>query len=97
MSSAQLSPYNPRANGAVERVNGTVETMLKRSLMAPCTSGMIIYLNVQLAYNSKTSALTGSTPFSLMYGRALNKFEKVWKNKRLRGDLSFSSVEEEAD
>eukprot|EP00171_Calliarthron_tuberculosum_P008402 IDg8402t1 len=27
-----ISPYNPRANGAVERLNGTVETMLKKKL-----------------------------------------------------------------
>ncbi len=43
---------------------------------------------VQLAYNSKTSALTGSTPFSLVYGRALNKFEKYGRTKT-KGDLSL--------
>ncbi len=32
--------------------------------------------------------LTGSTPFSLMYGRALNKFEKYGRTKT-KGDLSL--------
>ncbi len=83
-----ISPYNPRANGAVERVNGTVETMLKKELNGAMHKWDDYIPYVQLAYNSKTSALTGSTPFSLMYGRALNKFEKYGRTKT-KGDLSL--------
>ena len=71
-----ISAYNPRANGVVERTNGVIETMLKKELQGTMHewSDYIPYVN--LAYNAKISAATGSTPFSLMFGRKLNEFDK---------------------
>lgn len=76
ISHRTISPYNPRANGAVERVNGTIETMLLKELNGAMHQWDAFLPYVQLAYNNKIAALTGSTPFSLMFGRQLNEFKK---------------------
>ena len=80
-----ISAYNPRANGAVERVNGIVETMLKKELEGSMHEWADYVPFVNLAYNAKISATTGSTPFSLMYGRRLNKFEKYGPSTKKEG------------
>jgi len=67
-----ISQYNPRADGKVERaVQSVKQTILKRlhgaSIFWPYHLPF-----VQFTYNDKVQALTGSTPFSLMYGRDPN-------------------------
>ena len=67
-----ISEYNPRADGKVERAVRTVKVTVMKLL-----HGATIYWPyhlpfVQYSYNDKISSLTGSTPFSLMYGRAPN-------------------------
>ena len=64
-----VSAYHPRANGAAERPNLTI----RQSLLKLCQGNLgdwdIWIPFVQFSINSKVSALTGSTPFSLMFGR----------------------------
>ena len=67
-----ISPYNPRADGKVERSIGTV-TMIIKKLLHGTSQHWPIFVNfAQLTFNTKVSTLTGSTPFSLMFGRELN-------------------------
>jgi len=75
-----ISPYNPRANVQVERTNRTIETMLCKELQGAMHEWPDFVPYVQLAYNAKISSTTGSTPFALMFGRSLNKFERYGKS-----------------
>jgi hypothetical protein len=67
-----ISEYNPRADGKVERCVKTVKQTVTKLL-----NGATVYWPyhlpfVQYSYNDKIQSLTGSTPFSLMYGRRPN-------------------------
>ena len=68
-----ISPYNPRTDGKVERSIKTIkQTMIK--LLHGTSALWPLYIPfIQLMYNNKVSELTGSTPFSLMFGRRLNE------------------------
>ncbi len=72
-----ISQYNNRPNSSVERVNATVEAILKKEL-----DGAMHVTYVQLAQNSKIAALTGFTPFSLMLGGSVHDFENYCCTKR---------------
>jgi hypothetical protein len=64
------APYNPRAKGKVERVIGTVLPSILKLLRGSLTLWVEYLPFAQLAYNSKIATLTGSAPFSLMFGRS---------------------------
>jgi transposase InsO family protein len=67
-----IAAYNPRADGKVERSVKTVKDTVNK-LVSGATCYWHLHLPfVQYAYNNKVQALTGSAPFSLMYGRAAN-------------------------
>jgi hypothetical protein len=68
-----ISPYNPRADGKVERTIGTVVSILKKLLHGSKQHWNMLVPFVQFSYNQKYSTLTGSTPFSLMFGRMSNQ------------------------
>ena len=67
-----ISAYNPRADGKVERSIGTVMMIIKKLLHGTNKYWPLFVSFAQLAFNNKVSSLTGSTPFSLMFGRTLN-------------------------
>ena len=67
-----ISPYNPRADGKVERSIGTVMSIIKKSLHGTSNNWDMFVSFAQLSFNNKISSLTGSSPFSLMFGRSLN-------------------------
>jgi transposase InsO family protein len=69
-----ISPYNPRADGKVERAIGTVMSIIKKMLHGTDNHWPLFVSFAQLSFNCKVAALTGSTPFSLMFGRAPNEF-----------------------
>lgn len=75
------SPYNPQANGSVERLIGTVGKMLLKQLYRAMNEWDDAVSYLQYAYNCKVRALTGSTPVSMMFGRSPNKFLKLWKTR----------------
>jgi hypothetical protein len=67
-----ISPYNPRADGKVERSIGTVMLIIKKLLHGTNIHWPLFVSLAQLTFNSKVSSLTGSTPFGLMFGRSIN-------------------------
>jgi DNA-directed RNA polymerase subunit RPC12/RpoP len=70
-----ISPYNPRADGKVERAIGTV-TMIIKKLLNGTTKHWNLFVNfAQISYNNKINELTGSSPFALMFGRELNELK----------------------
>ena len=69
-----ISQYNPRADGKVERVVQTVKQAVLKLLHGATVYWPLHLPFVQFTYNDKVQALTGSTPFSLMFGRRPNSF-----------------------
>ena len=67
-----ISPYNPRADGKVERSIGTVTSIIKKMLHGTSHHWPLFVEFAQLSFNQKISSLTGSSPFALMFGRSLN-------------------------
>ena len=70
-----ISPYNPRADGKVERSIGTVTGIIKKMLNGTDTMWRPLLPWAQYCFNSKVSSLTASTPASLMFARPLNEFK----------------------
>jgi transposase InsO family protein len=70
-----ISPYNPRADGKVERSIGTCMSIIKKLLHGSTQHWPLFVSFAQLSFNHKISFLTGSSPFSLMFGRQLNEFK----------------------
>jgi hypothetical protein len=67
-----ISPYNPRADGKVERSIQTVMSIIKKLLHGSENHWPLFVPFAQLSFNNKVSSLTGSDPFSLMFGRSMN-------------------------
>jgi hypothetical protein len=68
-----ISPYNPRADGKVERSIGTVTSIIKKLLNGTEMYWPMFVNFAQLSFNNKIASLTGSSPFALMFGRELNE------------------------
>ena len=67
-----ITPYNPRADGKVEKSVGTTTMVVKKLLHGSDQVWPLFVPYAQLTYNNKVSSLTGSTPFSLYFGRRMN-------------------------
>jgi transposase InsO family protein len=72
MDQRLISPYNPRADGKVERAIGTVVMIIKKMLHGTSNHWPLFVPFAQLSYNSKVSSLTASSPFALMFAREPN-------------------------
>ncbi len=68
-----ISPYNPRADGKVERVIGSTMMIIKKLLHGYSHNWSLYVPFAQVTFNDKVTSLTGSTPFSLLFGRSLNQ------------------------
>ncbi len=68
-----ISPYNPRADGKVERVIGSSMMIIKKLLHGYSHNWSLYVPFAQVTFNDKVTSLTGSSPFSLFYGRSLNQ------------------------
>jgi hypothetical protein len=75
-----ISPYNPRADGKVERAIGTVASVIKKMVHGTNMLWPMYVPFAQYAFNLKISALTGSAPFSLMFGRKANEWRDFTKD-----------------
>ena len=69
-----ITAYHPRANGLVERQNKEISRGLKKRLEGAKDRWQEWIPMIQLGMNCKEISRTGSTPFSLMYGRKFNDF-----------------------
>ena len=65
------SGYNPRANGAAERVNREIIGMLRRSCIVPQDWDERVQF-VIFAYNTTSHASTGEAPYFIIHGRDAN-------------------------
>ena len=69
-----ISAYNPRADGKVERVIGSVMSIIKKLLHGTSHNWPLFVPFAQMCFNNKINSLTSSNPFALMYGRNMNDF-----------------------
>ena len=69
-----IAPYNPRADGKVERTIGTVTLMIKKLLHGTSQHWPLFLPFTQIHYNDKIASVTGSTAFALFFGRPMNQF-----------------------
>ena len=67
-----ITAYHPQADGKVERAIQTVRNTLNKLLYGASIYWPLYLSFTQLTYNHKISELTGSSPFSLMFGRKMN-------------------------
>lgn len=70
-----ISPYNPRADGKVERSIGTCMGIIKKLLHGTNKHWPLFVSFAQITFNNKIASLTGSSPFALMFGRELNELK----------------------
>src|SRR4030095_302048 len=64
------SPYHPRTNGKVERLNGIIGAMLGKFLLNKPTKLWDLHLDQALfACRIRTHSTTKTSPFYLLYGR----------------------------
>lgn len=68
-----IAPYNPRADGKVERNVGTVTKAIVKLLWGDRAQWCWFVPLVQLAVNTKIGALTETTPFAIMFNREANE------------------------
>jgi transposase InsO family protein len=70
-----ITPYHPQADGKVERAVRSVMSVLKKEVEGKADQWYKFVPFTQLMYNNKVATLTGSTPFSLMFGRSCNELK----------------------
>ncbi|GFR82395.1 Gypsy retrotransposon integrase-like protein 1 [Elysia marginata] len=63
------SPYHPASNGMCERLNGTLETMLRKVAEDPPKDWDLYLPAVLFAYREMRQESTGYSPFEIVYGR----------------------------
>lgn len=87
-----ISPYNPRSDGKVERSIRTTMSIIKKLIHGNEREWPIFVPFAQLAFNNKVASLTGSSPFSLMFGRSLNPFVDYTETDPNSDDASSEST-----
>jgi RNase H-like domain found in reverse transcriptase/Reverse transcriptase (RNA-dependent DNA polymerase)/Integrase zinc binding domain/Integrase core domain/Chromo (CHRromatin Organisation MOdifier) domain/Retrotransposon gag protein/Zinc knuckle len=88
-----ISPYNPRADGKVERAVGTTIGILKKQLGVLRNHWHLFVPFIQLSFNTKIASLTNSTAFSLMFGRKLNELRDYTNDPENPPSIDFNTRE----
>lgn len=86
------SSYSPRTNGLTENFNGTLVNCIKKHAESDPTAWSEWIPFVLLAYRSKIHSSTGFTPFELMFGVKMRKFDEEL-NKMENDDMFQRSIE----
>ena len=68
------TPYQPRTDGHVERLNRTLIEALEKQASESPTNWPAMLPFVLMAYRTRVSPVTRSSPFELMFGRPHNQF-----------------------
>ncbi|KAJ8651366.1 hypothetical protein O0I10_013116 [Lichtheimia ornata] len=68
------TPYHPRANGVAERFVQTTINVIRKCVEGSTKDWDLYVKPTQLALNNKVASRHGSTPFALMFNRAMNGF-----------------------
>lgn len=87
------SPYHPRTNGKVERLNGILEDMISKLLFGKPTKLWDLYLDQALfACRIRTNQTTKTSPFYLLYGQQPHLF---WDMHRALAAEALPATHEE--
>jgi len=85
------TPYHAQCNGAVERFNGTLKTMIKRLCSDQPTEWDRYLPAVLFAYREVPHSSSGFSPFELLYGRTvrgpLQILRQLWLDEEAKGDI----------
>ena len=68
------TPYHPRANGLAERFVQTTTNVIRKNVDGATKDWDLYVKPIQLALNNKVASCHGTTPFALMFNRAMNGF-----------------------
>ena len=68
-----ITAYHPQADGKVERSIQTIRDMINKEIKGAHEHWPLFVPFAQLCYNHRITELTGSSPFSLMFGRKMNE------------------------
>ena len=68
-----ISQYHPQADGKVERAIQTIRDMINKELKGAHEYWPLFVPFAQMCYNYRIAEVTGSSPFSLMFGRKMNE------------------------
>lgn len=63
------TPYHPESNGMVERVNSTLERILRKITIEHPNKWATFLSSAVFAYNIGYHSSTGQSPFKMLYGR----------------------------
>lgn len=89
IQSRHITPYNPRADGKVERSVGTTLLIVKK-LLKGTDRHWPLYLDfAQFTINTKVAALSGSTPYALLFARAAQHIKAGDGSTRYAHELSI--------
>lgn len=88
------SPYHSQSNGCVERLNGTLKSMLKKTCADHPEEWDRYIPAVLFAYREIPNDSLKFSPFELLYGRnvrgPLTILHEIWSNEELDNDLKLS-------
>ena len=85
------TPYHPQANGLVERMNGTLKTMLRRMCAEKPLDWDRYVESLLFAYREAPQRSLLFSPFELLYGRRVRGpmtiLRELWSNKYVSPEL----------
>ena len=94
MKQLTTTPYHPQCNGLVEKLNGSLKTMLKR-MCAERPKDWDRYVDPLLfAYREVPQESLGYSPFEMLYGRSvrgpMNILKELWTGEQEAPDVKLS-------